>query len=396
MKHSTTDTTFTPASLVGTLIGSLALIATNANAMNGAQLGGYGIKNAGMGGASIALPLDASAAANNPAGMAFVPTSIAANLVSFKGQSSVNLFGNALEDNTTVIAPEGGFNYVLSPNMTIGLTLSGQGAGVDFGKPAVPVPGADNVKASQKVAEFSNSVTWKIQPNFAVGLGLIYMVQQVDTQGVVVQPVPGMFVPIPSHGTQTATGFGARVGMLWNASPEFSLGATYKTKTNMSKLGDYANDILAYSEGKIDIPSEYGVGFAWKATPAVTLAADYLLVEYSVVKANQDPNGPGWKDQPIFRLGASWDVDSTWTLRGGLSSNKGQIESSRTAQNFMTPAINDKSYTFGATMKLDKASDISFSLEMNPSVTLDGSGPSTGVSITSKTQVFRVGYQKAF
>jgi hypothetical protein len=27
---------------------------------------------------------------------------------------------------------------------------------------------------------------------------------------------------------------------------------------------------------------------------------------------------------------------------------------------------------------------------------LDGSVPSTGVSITSKTQVFRVGYQKAF
>jgi long-chain fatty acid transport protein len=205
-----------------------------------------------------------------------------------------------------------------------------------------------------------------------------------------------MFVPIPGHGTQTATGFGARIGMLWNATPEFSLGATYKTKTNMSKLGDYANDVLAYSEGKIDIPSEYGVGFAWKASPAVTLAADYLLVEYSGVKANQDPNGPGWKDQPIFRLGASWDVDSTWTLRGGLSSNKGQIESIRAAQNFMTPAINDKSYTFGATMKLDKASDISFSLEMNPSVTLDGTGPSTGVSITSKTQVFRVGYQKAF
>ena len=113
MKHSTTQTTFTPASLVGTLIGSLALVATNAYAMNGAQLGGYGIKNAGMGGASIALTLDASAAANNPAGMAFVPTSIVANLVSFKGQSSVNLFGNALEDNTTVLAPEGGFNYCL-------------------------------------------------------------------------------------------------------------------------------------------------------------------------------------------------------------------------------------------------------------------------------------------
>ena len=396
MNPSTADTNFTPTSFVGTLIGTLALMATSAHAMNGAQLGGYGIKNAGMGGASIALPLDASAAANNPAGMAFVPTSMVGNLVVFKGQSSVNLLGNALEDNTTVVAPEGGFNYVLSPNMTMGLTISGSGAGVDFGKPAVPVPGAENVKGSQKVAEFSNSVTWKIQPNLAIGLGLIYMVQQVETQGVVVSPAPGVFVPIPGHGTQTATGFGARVGMLWNATPEVSLGATYKTKTNMSKLDGYATDVLAYSEGKIDIPSEYGIGVAWKATPALTVAADYLLIEYAGIKAQQDPNGPGWKDQPVFRLGVSWDLDSTWTLRGGLSSNKDQIESSRAAQNFMTPAINDKSYTLGATLKLDKASDLSFSIEMNPSVTLDGSGPSTGVSITSKTQVLRLGYQKTF
>ena len=396
MNPSTADTNFTPTSFVGTLIGTLALMATSAHAMNGAQLGGYGIKNAGMGGASIALPLDASAAANNPAGMAFVPTSMVGNLVVFKGQSSVNLLGNALEDNTTVVAPEGGFNYVLSPNMTMGLTISGSGAGVDFGKPAVPVPGAENVKGSQKVAEISNSVTWKIQPNLAIGLGLIYMVQQVETQGVVVSPAPGVFVPIPGHGTQTATGFGARVGMLWNATPEVSLGATYKTKTNMSKLDGYATDVLAYSEGKIDIPSEYGIGVAWKATPALTVAADYLLIEYAGIKAQQDPNGPGWKDQPVFRLGVSWDLDSTWTLRGGLSSNKDQIESSRAAQNFMTPAINDKSYTLGATLKLDKASDLSFSIEMNPSVTLDGSGPSTGVSITSKTQVLRLGYQKTF
>lgn len=396
MNESIANTSFTPARLAGAVIGSLALMAGNAHAMNGAQLGGYGIKNAGMGGASIALPLDASAAANNPAGMAFVPNSFAQNFLLFRGQSSIGLFGNPLEDNTNVLAPEGGFNWVISPTMTAGLTASGSGAGVDFGKPAVPAPGAENVKASQKVAEIVSSVTWKVQPNLAIGLGLNLMVQQVSTQGVVVQPVPGMFVPVPGHGTQTATGFGARIGVLWNASPEISLGATYKTKTNMSQLGDYANDVLAYSAGKIDIPSEYGIGLAWKATPTITVAADYLQIQYAGIKANQDPAGPGWKDQPVFRLGVAWDVNPIWTLRGGLSSNQAQIESVRAAQNFMTPAINDKSYTAGASMKLDNKADISFSIELNPSVTLDGSGPSTGVSITSKTQVWRLGYQRAF
>ena len=41
-------------------------------ATNGTMPHGYGIKAQGMGGASIALPQDALAAANNPAGMAFV------------------------------------------------------------------------------------------------------------------------------------------------------------------------------------------------------------------------------------------------------------------------------------------------------------------------------------
>ena len=45
-------------------------------AINGALPGGNGVKNASMGGTSIALPLDAVAAANNPAGIAFWPRAI--------------------------------------------------------------------------------------------------------------------------------------------------------------------------------------------------------------------------------------------------------------------------------------------------------------------------------
>jgi hypothetical protein len=115
------------------------------------------------------------------------------------------------------------------------------------------------------------------------------------------------------------TGVGARIGLQWNATPDISLGATYKSRTSMSKLGKYGDDLLAYSEGKVDIPAEYGIGVAWKATPSVTLAADFLEVQYSDVKVMQDPDGQKWKDQSILRLGASWEMNPTWTLRGGLS-----------------------------------------------------------------------------
>src|SRR4030095_8966312 len=57
-------------------------------AVNGAQPGGHGAANASMGGTAIALPLDAEAAANNPAGLAYVATSMALGLQDFHGNSS--------------------------------------------------------------------------------------------------------------------------------------------------------------------------------------------------------------------------------------------------------------------------------------------------------------------
>ena len=409
-KHSK-NSRIAPTRLVGALIASGALFASQAHAMNGAQLGGYGIKNAGMGGASIALPLDASAAVNNPAGMAFVPQSFAINVLVFNGQSTANspaiplpppappgasIPAQTFSDNTTVSAPEGGANWVISPTMTAGISLSASGAGVDFGKTLIPGMPAANVQASQKVAEIIPSISWKVQPNLALGASVNFATQQLNSQGLVALTTTGL-VEIPGYGTQTANGIGARLGVHWQASPELSVGATYKFKTNMSQLGDYSKTILKYSDGKIDIPSEYGLGVAWKASPAVTVAADYLRIEYGGVKVNQDPDGQGWKDQQVLRLGASWDLNPSWTLRGGVSTNTRQIESDRAAQNITSPAVSNLAITAGATFKLDKTSDLSVSLEGNPSTTLEGTGASQGYSITgNRVTVVRFGYQRSF
>ena len=402
MPKPTKRSRLAPTRLVGALIASGALFASQAHAMNGAQLGGYGIKSAGMGGASIALPLDASAAVNNPAGMAFVPQSFAINVLVFNGQSTAHtpaipgtpIPAQTFNDNTTVSAPEGGANWVITPTMTAGISLSASGAGVDFGKTLIPGMAAANVQASQKVAEIIPSISWKVQPNLALGASVNFATQQLNSQGLV---DTATFQEIPSFGTQTANGIGARLGVQWQASPELSVGATYKFKTNMSQLGDYSKTILKYSDGKIDLPSEYGLGLAWKASPAVTVAADYLRIEYGGIKVNQDPDGQGWKDQQVLRLGASWDLNPSWTLRGGVSTNTRQIESDRAAQNITSPAVSNLAITAGATFKLDKTSDLSFSLEGNPSTTLDGTGSSAGYSITgNRVTVVRLGYQRSF
>ena len=58
--------------IVWILAVAVMLCDSVALASNGLQLPGYGDATIGMGGAGIALPQDALAAANNPAGMAFI------------------------------------------------------------------------------------------------------------------------------------------------------------------------------------------------------------------------------------------------------------------------------------------------------------------------------------
>jgi len=386
-------------SLSGT---TFALIVSNAWAVNGIQLNGYGIKNAGMGGASIALPLDASAPVNNPAGLGFVPTSLAVNLLAFTGNTTASVGPVNLQDNSSAMAPEGGFTKVLNPEWTVGVTLAGAGAGSDYGAkfplpPGTPVLGtAETLKASRTIAEIAHTAAWKPRADLALGLSIIYAYQQLSTQGLLA-PVPnvGMAV-IPGHGTQSASGWSARMGALWNATPEFSVGATYRSKTSMSAMSGYSQDILMYSEGKVDLPSDYGIGAAWRITPAVTLAADWIKVNYSDVKANQDPNGPLWTDQSIIKIGVAWDINPTWTVRAGFSQNNAQIDSTRVTQNILSPALDNSNMALGASMKLDEKSDISFSYDSSPQRTLTGTGSGAGVTLQGRSQVLRVGYQMRF
>lgn len=385
-------------SRVACAAGAFALCGS-AWAVNGAQPGGHGAANAAMGGASIALALDAEAAANNPAGLAFVPTSMALGLQVFHGKSSSRYVmpGNELHNRTTTGGPEGGMNWHASSDWTVGMSIDFGGAGADYKQPALPVPGASNAKESLALIEFIPTVAWRPRENLAFGLALNLAHEWLETQGVVIPaPVPGGLMPLPDHGRQQADGVGVRAGMLWKPTPELSLGLNFKSRTHMGRLAGYRQDVLAYSDGHLDMPSEYGVGFAWQATPTLTFAADWLQINWGEINAMKDPNGFRWRNQPIARLGVAWALDDAWTLRAGYSHSRRQISSDRTVQNLLVPSIHDQAYTAGLSWRFDPASALNFGYEFNPKTTLKGSGASTGTSLTSKVQMLMVSYQHGF
>lgn len=381
------------------IFGSFLCLHGAAHAINGAQLGGNGIRNAAMGGTSIALPLDANAAANNPAGMAYVPSSSTLDLQVFSGHSTSEyvLPGNHLDNKQTIAAPQGGFNWQLSPQWAVGLSIAGSGSGSDYGQAALPVPGAGNATSNLSIVELIPTVAWRPREDLALGLGLTLAHQQFKAGGVIVPaPVPGGLMPLSGHGTQSATGVGWRLGALWKPNDEWSFGANYRARTSMGRLKGYDTDLLAYSGGHLDIPEQYGVGVAWQVTPRVTLAADWLRIMWGDLKVMQDPNGFGWRNQPVFRFGGSWAANDRLTLRAGYSQNRSQIDSSRTAQNLLVPSVHEKAYSMGLSWALDPKSELSFGYEINPSTTLSGTGASTGTSLTSKVQMFMLGWQQRF
>ncbi|NOU24962.1 MAG: long-chain fatty acid transporter, partial [Methylotenera sp.] len=154
-----------------------------------------------------------------------------------------------------------------------------------------------------------------------------------------------------------------------------TLGATYQSRTYMSKFDKYKG--LFAENGDFDIPATYGVGIAVKATPALTLAADVQRIEYSdvdsvgnsinnlILKGNPlgSNKGPGfaWRDVTAVKVGASYAYNENLTLRAGYNHSTQPIRKSETLFNILAPGVVQDHLTLGATWVLDSKSELSFS-----------------------------------
>ena len=119
------------------LVGALALagVMAPAFATNGYFSHGYGIKSKGMAGVGIAYGQDALAAATNPANMVLVGSRWDVGLDYFRPQRETTIVGNGAGANGTYdgndtenfFIPEFGYNQMLNPNMSVGVSVYGNG-----------------------------------------------------------------------------------------------------------------------------------------------------------------------------------------------------------------------------------------------------------------------------
>lgn len=364
-------------------------------ATNGYFSHGFGIKSQGLAGVGIALPQDGLAAATNPAGTAFVGDRLDLGVTWFRPSRGSEIDGNGAglngsysgDDSKDFFIPELGYVKQLSPQLTAGVAIYGNGGmNTDYGKnpfAAFGSTGSAGVNLAQLFV--SPSVAYKLNASHALGLAINFAYQRFEAKGLgafdnaFFSASPGN---VSNRGVETSTGWGVRLGYTGQLTPELTLGATWASKTRTGNLDKYQG--LFAEQGGFDIPGNYGLGLAWRATPQLTLAADVQRIEYSDIKSVGAPlansqfgaaNGPGfgWQDVDVIKLGAAYDLGE-WTVRGGYSHASQPIPGDQTFLNILAPGVIQDHLSLGATWRQGKTGELSLAYTHAFKKTVSGSG----------------------
>jgi long-chain fatty acid transport protein len=377
---------------------SVALAPLAAQATVGYFQHGYGVKAQSMGGVGIALPQDALAAATNPAGIAWVGNRIDVGADWFTPDRGATIAGNGAgangtydgNDTASFLIPEFGYNRAIGPDLTFGVAVYGNG-GMNTSyavNPFTAFGGSGPAGVDLTQLFVAPTLAWKGgNHSFGVSLNLAY--QRFKAEGI--QGFAGFSASpgnVSNNGYDSSTGYGVRIGWTGQVSPAVTLGATYQTKTKMGKFDKYSG--LFADQGAFDIPENYGAGVAFKVSPALTVAADVLRINYGDIPAVGNPvdcffmgacqlgasNGPGfgWQNTTVYKIGFAYELKPDMTLRGGYVTLKQPIPANQTFFNILAPGVVQDHLTLGLSLKMAGNGELSFMYMHAFEKKVDGSG----------------------
>ncbi len=343
---------------------------------------GYGVRAQGIGGLGIALPQDALAAATNPAGMGKVGSRIDAGVTYFRPVREAEIQGNAFgfdgtykgNDTQDFLIPEFGYNHQFSDDVTFGVSVYGNGGMNTDYKNGVPLFNSNGRRTGVDLAQVfvAPTVTWKLQEHHILGVSLNLAYQRFAARGLQnftnASSAPNA---LTNQGHDHSFGAGIHIGWLGEITDAVTVGATYQSRTYMTKFDKYKG--LLAEQGDFDIPSSYGVGVAVKVTPALTLAGDFQRIHYNEVDSvgnaslsnlnnglgNDDGAGFNWQNANVYKIGALYQYSPTLILRAGYNHVDQPIKSGDTLFNILAPGVVKDHVTLGATWVLSPTAEVS-------------------------------------
>jgi long-chain fatty acid transport protein len=375
-------------------------------ATNGYFSHGYGIRAKGMGGVATAIADDAMGGANNPASMVWVGSrlDLGADIfmpyreASRSGAGFPTLNGGVESGRNAFLVPELGYARALRPDLSVGVTVYGNGGmntsypQGDFNcgaGPANMLCGSGKLGVDLMQLIVAPTVAYKINEQHSVGASLLLGYQRFKAEGLQAFDNPPGFPPftgapgrVTNRGYDSSTGVGVRVGYLGRLGDRVSIGAAYAPKMRMTRFDKYEG--LFAGHGDFDIPSSWSVGAAFTPLPAWTIGVEVQRINYSEIPSVGRPSMPtaplgapdgpgfGWRDVTIAKAGVAWQMSPVWTLRAGANHGRNPITPADVTFNILAPGVMTTHYSLGFTRAMGASDDITGALMIAPRRSLTG------------------------
>ena len=365
---------------IAVMMGCCMAAAPNVWATNGMLPIGTGVAQRGVGGAGVADPLNTMSMATNPAAASFIADGYDVGLELFQPNREVTFKGTAYgapTDKTAegngedlFVIPEAGYKRKLNEKVATGMVVYATGGmstafeqGVPFG--AGYFSGATPAKTGLNFEQLfvAPTVSYKVNEQIAVGASANVVYQRFKAEGLeAFGALSSDKDNLSGRGYDSATGVGASVGVQGKVSDKLSLGASYRSKVNMSKFDKYKG--LFPDGGELDVPAVTTVGAAYHATPKTTLVADVAQIAYSDVAAIGNAtaktvpfgadDGPGfaWNDQTVYKVGIRHQMRPDVAVAVGYNHGDSPIKTNNTTVNTLAPGIVEDHITLGVEKRL--------------------------------------------
>lgn len=416
-------------------IVGLCTISGAALATNGYFAHGYGMKAKGMAGAATAATGDTFGGANNPATMVWAGDRLDIGVDLFSPPREISrtgaangINGSTDSDSNYFLIPEFGYNKMLSKSLSLGVTVYGNG-GMNTDYPGGQITsaagsglcnffqtgamgagtanynllcgnGSLGIDLSQLI--IAPTLSYKLNENHSIGVSPLLGYQRFRAEGLqAFASLSSDPANLTNRGYDNSFGYGVRVGYYGKLSDSVSIGAAYASKMKMQEFDKYKG--LFAEQGGFDLPENYNVGIAVKATPALSFALDYQHISYSGINSVGNPStntgllgtnngrGFGWEDVDVVKLGVEWQYSNALTLRGGYSKNNNPIQARDVTFNILAPAVGKETYTLGLTYALSKDSGLTVAYMYQPENSVSGNSLFTALGAgASGTETIKI------
>lgn len=374
------------------ILVAAACLPLAANATNGIMQAGNGMVAHGFGGAGIANAAEATSLADNPALAGAIGNQGGAAVSLFNPNRSANIGAGYVESDSKYFwIPQGAYVSKMDEKQAWGIAAYAMG-GMNTDYPAAVTGGTMPIGVDLSGLIVAPSYSYKASPSTSVGAAILLGYAKLKMTNL-----PALFsAGTAGETSDSATGWGVKLGVTSEVSPGTTLAFTYQPKMNMKEMKKFCDTggvfIFMNSSGgcnEMTLPNTYSVGTSTKVG-AGKIVADITRLEWEKVDLFK---AFGWKNQTVFKAGYEFGSVET-QYRVGFNYGKSPIDGDHAGANFAFPAVTETHLTFGFSHKMSAKTTISgyYLRAMEKEISDTSGGWPAGTAIKMNQNAIGVGF----